>query len=78
MRIRTATVYCAHFANFANVSTRIARTLREHMLLASLHEVFVCVSLPFFGQVPYLHKYYLGINLNHGCDFKTKHIDNFF
>ena len=42
---------CVHFVNFANVSTRIARTLREHTLLASLREVFVCVSLPFFWQV---------------------------
>ena len=51
MRIRMAiwsAVYCAHFANFANVSTRIARTLREHTLLAHLREVFACVSLPFF------------------------------
>ena len=38
---------CAHFVNLANVSTRIARTLREQTLLASLREVFACVSLPF-------------------------------
>ena len=51
MHIHTAiwsAVYCAHFVNFANVSTRIARTLREHTLLARLREVFACVSLPFF------------------------------
>ena len=41
---------CAHFMNFANVSTGIARMLREHTLLASLHEVFTCVSLPFFDK----------------------------
>ena len=39
---------CAHFVNFTNVSTRIARMLRERTLLTSLREVFVCVSLPFF------------------------------
>ena len=43
-----ATVYCEHFVNFTNVSTRIARTLREHTLLASLRKVFTCVLLPFF------------------------------
>ena len=39
---------CAHFMNFANVSTWIARTLREHTLLVSLREMFARVSLPFF------------------------------
>ena len=41
---------CAHFLNFTNVSMRIARTLREHTLLASLRKVFACVSLPFFDK----------------------------
>ena len=41
---------CAHFVNFANVSTRIARTFRERMLLASLREVFACALLPFFDK----------------------------
>ena len=41
---------CAHFVNFVYVNTWIARILREHMLLASLHEVFACVSLPFFDK----------------------------
>ena len=41
---------CVHFVNFANVSMRIARMLCEHTLLASLHEVFACVLLPFFDK----------------------------
>ena len=47
---------CARFVNFAYVSTRIARTLREHTLLASLRKVFACVSPPFFWQVLYTCK----------------------
>ena len=39
-----------NFANISNVSLRIARTLCEHMLLASLLKVFACVLLPFFDK----------------------------
>ena len=43
-------MYCAHFTNLANVSMRIAQTLREHTLLASLREVFTCFATFFFDK----------------------------